>query len=124
MDSPVCRHGPVGRTPVVRLMCTIRFLTYAGDELCRSCYPLRDLRARLEERIYVDQESLAMVAGILYLMLRVVEHPGRGGGSNAGLRCRSGRNHWLIHAEIEPAAGGGLLRSSMWRGGNRVVTAD
>ena len=93
-----------------------RFLTYAGDDL-QELLP-RDLRARLEERIYVEPE-FGEGRGI-YPDVRVVEHPGRGGVTQvSGIEVAE---PLLIHGEIEPATEG-FIEIIDVASGNRVVTA-
>ena len=93
------------------------FLTYARDELQERLPD--DLRARLEERIYVGPE-LGEGRGI-YPDVHVVEHPGRGGGATqaAGIEVAE---PLLIHGEIEPATEG-FIEIIDAASGNRVVTA-
>ena len=94
-----------------------RFLTYACDELQKGLPS--DLRARLEERVYVEPE-FGDGRGI-YPDVRVVEHPGRGGGAPLATEAEVAEP-LVIHAEIEPATEG-FIEIIEVGSGNRVVTA-
>lgn len=95
-----------------------RFLTYAGDEL-QELLP-RDLRARLEERIYVEPEFGE--GRVVYPDVRVVEYPRRGGGEAAQSAGVAMAEPLLIHREVEPAKEG-FIEIIDSASGNRVVTA-
>ena len=94
-----------------------RFLTYACDELQE--YLPGDLRARLEERVFVEPEY-GERRGI-YPDVRVVERPGRGGGTALALEVEVAEP-LVIHAEGEPATEG-FIEIIDVGSGNRVVTA-
>jgi hypothetical protein len=93
-----------------------RFLTYACDEL-QEHLP-RDLRARLEERVFVEPE-FGDGRGI-YPDVRVVEYPGRGGGTALATEAAVAQP-LVIHGEIEPATEG-FIEIIDVATGNRVVT--
>jgi hypothetical protein len=92
------------------------FLTYARDDLQE--YLPNDLRARLEERVYVEPEY-EDGRGI-YPDVRVVEHPGRGGGVALAAEVEVAEP-LIIHAESEPATEG-FIEIIDVGSGNRVVT--
>ena len=93
-----------------------RFLTYACDEL-QELLP-RDLRARLEERVFVEPDD-GDGRGI-YPDVRVVEHPGRGGGTALATEVEVAEP-LVIHAENEPATEGYIEIIDVGSG-NRVIT--
>jgi len=93
-----------------------RFLTYACDEL-QPRLP-SDLRARLEERVFVEPES-GEGRGI-YPDVRVVERPGLGVGM-APASDVAVAEPLIIHAESEPATEG-FIEIIDVGSGNRVVT--
>lgn len=92
------------------------FLTYARDELQE--YLPRDLRARLEERVFVEPED-GDGRGI-YPDVRVVEYPGRGGGTALATDVAVAEP-LIIHGESEPATEG-FIEIIDVATGNRVVT--
>ena len=93
-----------------------RFLTYACDDL-QEHLP-RDLRARLEERVFVEPE-FGDGRGI-YPDVRVVEYPRRGGGTALATEVEAAEP-LVIHAESEPATEGYIEIIDVGSG-NRVVT--
>jgi hypothetical protein len=93
------------------------FLTYARDEL-QERLP-RDLRARLEERVYVEPEIGDRRP--IYPDVRVIEHPGHGGGVALASEVE-GAEPLIIHGENE-AATEGYIEIIDVGSGNRVVTA-
>ena len=93
------------------------FLTYARDGL-QEHLP-SDLRARLEERVYVEPE-FGDGRGI-YPDVRVVEHPGRGGAVSLATEAEVAEP-LIMYAESEPATKG-FIEIIDVRSGNRVVTA-
>lgn len=93
-----------------------RFLTYACDEL-QEHLP-RDLRARLEERVFVEPE-FGDGRGI-YPDVRVVEYPCRGDGTALATEIEAAEP-LVIHAESEPATEGYIEIIDVGSG-NRVVT--
>lgn len=93
------------------------FLTYARDEL-QEHLP-SDLRARLEERVYVEPE-FGDGRGI-YPDVRVVEHPGRGGGAAMATEVEVAEP-LVIHLDSDPATEGFIEIIDVGTG-NRVVTA-
>ena len=93
-----------------------RFLTYACDEL-QEHLP-RDLRARLEERVFVEPE-FGDGRGI-YPDVRVVEYPKRGGGTALATEVAAAEP-LVIHGESEPATEGYIEIIDVGSG-NRVVT--
>lgn len=93
-----------------------RFLTYACDEL-QDHLP-RDLRARLEERVFVEPEFGD--GGGIYPDVRVVEYPSRGGGTALATEIEAAEP-LLIRAESEPATEGYIEIIDVGSG-NRVVT--
>jgi len=95
-----------------------RFLTYACDEL--QAHLPNDLRARLEERVYVEPEY-EEGRGI-YPDVRVVEYPGRGGGQTALAAEVEVAEPLIIHTEGEPATEG-FIEIIDVGSGNRVVSA-
>ena len=92
------------------------FLTYARDAL-QDCLP-RDLRARLEERVFVEPEH-GEGRGI-DPDVRVVEYPGRGG-ATARATDVAVAEPLIIHGESEPATEG-FIEIIDVATGNRVVT--
>ena len=94
-----------------------RFLTYACDDL-QEHLP-RDLRARLEERVFVEPE-FGDGRGI-YPDVRVVEYSRRGGGTALATEVEAAEP-LVIHAESEPATEGYIEIIDV-DSGNRVVTA-
>jgi hypothetical protein len=92
------------------------FLTYARDDL-QEHLP-RDLRARLEERVYVEPE-LGASRGI-YPDVVVVEHPGNGGGAAVATEVEV-TEPLIIHTDVEPATEG-FIEIIDVSSGNRVVT--
>lgn len=93
------------------------FLTYARDDL-QEFLP-RDLRARLEERVFVEPED-GDGRGI-YPDLRVVEYPGRGGGGTALATDVAVAEPLIIHGDNEPVTEG-FIEIIDVATGNRVVT--
>jgi hypothetical protein len=93
-----------------------RFLTYACDDL-QERLP-RDLRARLEERVYVEPED-GDGRGI-YPDVRVVEYPGCGSGTALATEVEV-TEPLVIHADSEPATEGYIEIIDVGSG-NRVVT--
>jgi len=93
-----------------------RFLTYACDEL-QDHLP-RDLRARLEERVFVEPEE-GDGRGI-YPDVRVVEYPDRGGGTALATEVEAAQP-LVIQMESEPATEGYLEIIDV-ASGHRVVT--
>ncbi len=93
-----------------------RFLTYACDDL-QEHLP-RDLRARLEERVFVEPED-GDGRGI-YPDVRVIEYPSRGGGVELATRIESAEP-LVIQLEAEPATEGYIEIIDVGSG-NRVVT--
>jgi hypothetical protein len=93
-----------------------RFLTYACDEL-QPRLP-SDLRARLEERVFVESE-FGDGRGI-YPDVRVIERPGRGGAVALASDIQAAEP-LIIHAESEPATEGFIEIIDVGTG-NRVVT--
>ena len=94
-----------------------RFLTYACDTL-QEHLP-GDLRARLEERAYVEPES-GDGRGI-YPDVRVVEYPASGGGTAAAAEVAVAEP-LVIERESEPVTEGSIEIVDV-ASGNRVVTA-
>jgi hypothetical protein len=93
-----------------------RFLTYACDEL-QDRLP-DDLRARLEERVFVEPE-FGGGRGI-YPDIRIVEHPIRDGGTALASDVAIAEP-LIIFAESEPATEG-FIEIIDVGSGNRVVT--
>jgi hypothetical protein len=94
-----------------------RFLTYACDDLQE--YLPGDLRARLEERVFVEPEY-GDGRGI-YPDVRVIERPGRGGGTALATEVAVAEP-LIIHGNSEPVTEGYIEIIDVGSG-NRVVTA-
>jgi hypothetical protein len=94
-----------------------RFLTYACDEL-QAQLP-GDLRARLEERVYVEPEY-GPARGI-YPDVQVIEQPQRAGAAGVAADIQVAEP-LIIHADREPATEG-FIEIIDVGSGNRVVTA-
>jgi hypothetical protein len=96
-----------------------RFLTYACDDLQQ--YLPSDLRARLEERVFVEPDT--QDGRGIYPDVRVVERPGRGAlpGGTAEMSAVAVAEPLIIHGEDEPATEGYIEIIDVGSG-HRVVT--
>ena len=92
-----------------------RFLTYACDDLQEHLPP--DLRARLEERVYVEPDAGGRGA---YPDVRVVERPGRKANTGPATEIHAVQP-LVIYADSEPVTEG-FIEIIDVGSGNRVVT--
>ena len=99
------------------------FLTYARDEL--QPYLPAELRARLEERVFVEPDQEGERGRSIYPDIRVIEYPGRAGHGAATAEASSSvavADPIVIHGESEPATEGYIEIIDVGSG-NRIVTA-